>query len=53
MSVKERNISLKLIKTLRELGDNYGPLGVALAAASLTDKDVLIDKLIEEMNDER
>jgi hypothetical protein len=36
-----------LIAELRKLGDNYGPLGVALAAASLPDTRVLVQRLTE------
>ncbi len=38
----------RLIKALRDLGDTYGPLGVALAAADLTDAGVLITILSTE-----
>ena len=38
----------RLIKALRDLGDTYGPLGVALAAADLTDAGVLITILSGE-----
>lgn len=36
-----------LLATLRSLGDQYGPLGVALAAADLTDSAVLVRRLTE------
>jgi hypothetical protein len=39
----------RLIKALRDLGDSYGPLGVALAAADLTDANVLITILSGEI----
>lgn len=35
-----------LIEGLRQLGDNYGPLGVAIAAAHLTDPNVLVHDLL-------
>ena len=38
-------ISPRLIQILKDAGDEYGPLGVALAAASLTDPQVLIWEL--------
>lgn len=37
--------SLVLERILRALGDEWGPLGVALAAAEFTDKEVLIREL--------
>ena len=45
-------VSPRLDEALRQLGDDYGPMGVALAAAHLTDPDALIANLIgEELND--
>lgn len=41
-----------LIEGLRRLGDDYGPLGVALAAADLTDTRLLIQRLIAERSDD-
>jgi hypothetical protein len=41
----------RLIAKLRELGDSYGPMGVALAAADLTDVDVLFLLLHQEPSD--
>lgn len=41
----------RLIAKLRELGDSYGPMGVALAAADLTDVDVLVLLLHQESSD--
>ena len=35
----------RLIELLREAGNEWGPLGVALAAARLTNVDVLVAKL--------
>jgi hypothetical protein len=35
----------KLVEILREAGGEWGPLSVALAAATLTDVDVLVAKL--------
>lgn len=34
-----------LIASLRDFGDEWGPLGVALAAASLTDSEALVSRL--------
>lgn len=34
-----------LITMLRALGDEYGPLGVALAAAQLSDPDAVVQHL--------
>jgi hypothetical protein len=34
-----------LVETLRELGDSYGPMGVALAAALLSDPDAVARRL--------
>lgn len=42
---ESHDISPRLDEALRQLGDDYGPLGVALAAAHLTDPDVLIAQL--------
>ena len=39
--------STHLVEALMNLGDEYGPLRVALAAAQLTDVDVLIHRLRE------
>lgn len=39
-----------LIEVLRSAGDRWGPLGVALAAARLTDVDVLVRQLTEDAN---
>jgi len=41
-----------LIEGLRRLGDDYGPLGVALAAADLTDTRLLIERLTAERGDD-
>ena len=41
-------VSEELIAQLRILGNNYGPMGVALVAAELTDISVLIGLLTEE-----
>jgi hypothetical protein len=41
----ESDTDPKLIQELRALGDTYGPLGVALVAAQLTDLDVLVTQL--------
>lgn len=38
-----------LIETLQHLGDLYGPMGVALFAASLTDRGALIKRLEWDM----
>jgi len=38
-------IDHRLSWMLRVLGDEFGPMGVALVAAQLTDKDVLIHRL--------
>jgi hypothetical protein len=35
----------RLVEILRKAGDEWGPLSVALAAAELTDVDVLVAKL--------
>jgi hypothetical protein len=40
------DVSPALLEKLRELGDEYGPLGVALAAAKLTDVGVLVHRLM-------
>lgn len=40
-------IDSALVLRLRRLGDDYGPLGVALAAAALTDPDLVVARLIE------
>lgn len=40
-----------LLGALQKLGDEYGSLGVALAAASLTDQNVLIAKLTKRWCD--
>lgn len=37
-----------LIEELQRLGDAYGPLGVALAAARLTDRATVISQLIAD-----
>lgn len=37
-----------LVEALRRLGDDYGPFGVALAAAQLTDMDFLLRELTRE-----
>jgi len=37
----DKEISPRLDEALRLLGDEYGPLGVALAAAHMTDQDAL------------
>jgi hypothetical protein len=42
-----------LVTTLRELGDEYGALGVALAAADMTDVRVLVQCLIHEQAEEQ
>jgi hypothetical protein len=42
-----REVSGCLMWLLRRAGDEWGPMGVALAAASLTDKDALIARLSE------
>lgn len=42
------NIAPGLIEVLREAGDEWGPLGVALAAARLTNVDVLVSQLAED-----
>jgi len=39
------NVDPTLIERLRDLGDLWGPLGVALAAAALTDPGVLVSRL--------
>jgi hypothetical protein len=41
----EWEIDPRLIEILREAGNEWGPLDVALAAAELTDVDVLVAKL--------
>jgi hypothetical protein len=40
-----RHTSPALLDQLRQLGQHYGPLGVALAAARLTDQDVLVERI--------
>ena len=45
---QQRNLCIydqRLLTTLRTLGEEYGPLGVALVAAEFTDKEVLINRL--------
>lgn len=42
----EYEIDQRLVHELRKLGDNFGPLGVALAASHLTSADALIDRII-------
>ena len=37
-----------LLRTLKDLGNAFGPLGVALAAADLTDVQALIQRLTDE-----
>lgn len=39
------DVDPRLTDALRALGDEFGPLGVALAAARATDTDVLLDRL--------
>ena len=41
-------ISLELLAVLRKAGDEWGPMGVALAAAALTDRDALVKRLTGE-----
>jgi hypothetical protein len=41
----ESDTDPNLIQELRALGDTYGPLGVALVAAQLTDEDVLVTQI--------
>lgn len=41
----EPDTSPALVEALTKLGDDYGPLGVALAAARLTDPNVLVGRL--------
>lgn len=41
------NVDPYLTEALRGLGDSYGPLGVALVAAELTDPNVLVERLGE------
>jgi hypothetical protein len=38
----------ELLGELRQLGDTYGPLGIAIAAASLTDRRALVAILLDE-----
>ena len=38
----------ELLTSLRQLGDEYGPLGVALAAADMTDTRLLLQRLVAE-----
>jgi hypothetical protein len=40
-----RDVDPHLVRSLRMLGDRYGPLGVALAAAALTDPAALVRQL--------
>lgn len=40
-----QNIDPRLVAMLQGMGDKWGPLGVALAAAQLTDPDVVADRL--------
>lgn len=42
-------VSEELIAQLRILGNNYGPMGVALVAAELTDMPALLRVLTEEV----
>lgn len=39
------DLSVELVDALNDLGDHYGPLGVALAAAHLTDERVLVERI--------
>lgn len=48
MSTDLSEMAPELVGILRHLGDEYGPTGVALAAAQLTDLDYLIRELIRE-----
>lgn len=41
------HVDPRLVDRLVALGDDYGPLGVALAAAALTDPDALVARLID------
>jgi hypothetical protein len=43
-------VSEELLAQLRSLGDDYGPMGVALVAAELTDMPVLLTILTEEVS---
>lgn len=45
MSEDRSDLPQPLVWTLRRLGEEYGPLGVALAAASFTDPAVVIAHL--------
>lgn len=45
MSEDRSDLPAPLAWTLRRLGEEYGPLGVALAAASFTDPRAVIDRL--------
>jgi hypothetical protein len=41
----EQDTAPELVDQIRALGDTYGPLGVAIAAARLTDQSALVAKL--------
>lgn len=47
MAPRLDDVDPHLIRSLRLLGDRYGPLGVALAAAGLTDPAAVIQRLSE------
>jgi hypothetical protein len=40
-----RHTSPALVDQLRQLGQQYGPLGVALAAARLTDQNLVVERI--------
>lgn len=42
------DVDPRLLEQLRTLGDEFGPMGVAIVAAKLTDPNVLVSKLAKK-----
>jgi len=45
MKIDDKEVAPLLLSALRQLGDEYGPMGVALVASALTDPVALISQL--------